>query len=222
MRLVTVAAYIFVLIVHTSFAQTTKSSSETRGACSPIANNNQGSITIRCTGFSAEQNKQILEILHQLSLKRSRDQDAVLSKLNEVLATVRASQRQSASRVISPQQQSMILNSSWGECPKERILITAPNGDPEAQALAVQLEEILNRAGMESGITYDSLTKEAGDTEDLKIVYDEMLNCSVRNLVNPLKSIFQIGTEPRRSTSPPVSGKPQSRAVTTRIYVYRR
>jgi len=126
-------------------------SEETKGVCSPIAPDNKGTITITCSGFSDKQNKQIMDFLKQLSSEQAKDQEVLLQKLDQIIATLRATQRP---RKITDEAATTILRSNWGFCAQVPIIVVAPSGDDEAGSLAVQLVNLFSRAGRSSRVQY--------------------------------------------------------------------
>jgi len=199
---------------------------ETKGICSPIAPNNQGTITITCTGFSDKQNRQILDFLHQLSIKQAGDQDALLSKLDEIIAAVKATQRQSSPRIITGEVRQQILRSNWGVCATEKVVIVAPTKDGEAQSLAEQIKKILDGVGMQPKVVYDEMKKVPGNTEDLKISTSSSGGyCTTRFLGGNIGSLLSVGFDSYPdSAKSPASGNGTSldSAATVYIYVYSR
>jgi hypothetical protein len=92
MKFFFVMCLILLPFTNTASAQSSTADSrnlETSGECSPISPDNQGTITIQCTGLSERQSKLILDLLRKISSRQSGDRDALMSKLDEVLATVK-------------------------------------------------------------------------------------------------------------------------------------
>jgi hypothetical protein len=126
-------------------AATSQVVTETKGSCSPIAPDNQGSITITCTGFSEKQNRQILGFIKQLSSDQAKDQEALLAKLDEVLAAIKASNGQSQRTISDEIQQRM--RPSLDQFGGQIVQINAPSGDMESSNLALRIKEILGAMG---------------------------------------------------------------------------
>jgi predicted ribonuclease YlaK len=155
-----------------------------------------------------------LDFLHQLSLKQSSDQDALLKRLDEIIATMKATQRQASPRTISDELQQRILTSNWGICAPEKVLIIAPSGDSEAQNLAGQVRTLLGRAGMDPRVIYEVMKKEPGNTDDFKITTTNNGGyCTRRFFGGAIRGSFSVGLEAQAVPDP---------AVPVSIYVYSR
>ena len=204
---------------HSELAQ--EEQAHTTGACSPVAPYNKGEITIKCAGFSKEQSSQILALLQRLSKQQSSDRVILLKKIEEVLATVRATQQQAQPRTIPGELRAQILRSNWGVCYPSPVVITAPTDDIEAQGLADQLRSLLSQAGFKSTLRYDKLAKVQGNKEDFKIVSHYLDYCIPNYLIDSFEGRFLVGYEGLKDaneSSVPPTGKDR----VTFIYVYRR
>lgn len=230
MKIAHVMSAVFIVLFSAVLGQSElpqQAKSETKGSCSPIIGENKGSITIKCTGFSEKQNKQIIGILRQLSLDQSKDQDALLSKMDEVIATVRASQRQNSPRIIPDEMQQWVLHSAWGTCAPGPVQIIAPTGDAESGNLAVQLRKLLEQTPLDvRTIQYANFKKEAGSTADFKIVVNAINQCGMNFLEINLSPRFSfLWEQPWRETntqkaSPELAKKEWDPTVPVLIYVY--
>lgn len=145
MKVFILAISMFSLINGASGQSAATSQVETKGSCSPIAPNNQGSITITCTGFSEKQNQQILGFIKQLSSDQAKDQEVLLAKLDEVLAAIKASKGQSQ-RIISDEIQQR-MRRSLDQFRGQIIQINAPSTDIESSNLALRIKGILEAVG---------------------------------------------------------------------------
>ncbi len=168
--------------------------SETKGSCSPIAPNNQGSIVIKCDGFTEKQNKILRDFLNQLSTAQAKDQDELITKLDEILEAVRATQLQITPRVISEETQQNILRSAWGTCPTENVRIVAPHNDIEAEHLATQIRDIFRRGGMNAGVEYQDLKRGEQDP-DIKTVANFSNICGLNYVEYFLSPLFVVRAE---------------------------
>jgi hypothetical protein len=228
MKFFFVMCLVLLPFTNTASAQSSTADSrnlETSGECSPISPNNQGTITIQCTGLSERQSKLILDLLRKISSRQSSDRDALMSKLDEVLATVKEAKRQSVPRVISPQKQEQIISySSWGTCANGPVLIVAPNDDTEAQGLAVQLGRILRQVGRPADVVYQPMKKLPGNSVDFSIISNQTDPCTIRYLWGNLKDQFSISSAQLVESTPPTNfalkNLTRGANVPVQIYVY--
>jgi len=178
---------------------------ETKGACSPIAPYNQGSITIKCNGFTEQQDKILLNLLRQLSMARSKDQDALISKLDQILDTLHRRQQDNP-RAISEEAQNRIFNANWGRCSTENVKIIAPHGDVEAQNFARQIRDIFQHVGMNAVVDFALLPKNENDP-DLRTITNNQNFCGVDYVRKVLGETFSIRRE--LATPPPQLKTPE-------------
>ncbi len=111
--------------------------STTSGACSPIAANNKGSITIRCQGISDKLGAQLIDILNRVA-KNQIDADAVMKKLDACLEA-------SVPRTISDsdaKKLAFLLLPFKGQ----KVSVSFISSDNETARLAKRLQSILRDA----------------------------------------------------------------------------
>jgi hypothetical protein len=199
---------------------------ETKGVCSPIAPDNKGSITINCSGFSDKQYRVLRDFLSQLSSEQAQQQDILLSKINEVLDTLRKQQSESRPRAIPDSDLQIISYANWGELPVSNIVITAPIDDVEAENFAKQIAGVFERGGMNVGIVYKRLSRGPEDP-DLKIVHNNLNYYCTRFLLTSTWFAQQISVKYERINPPPgmtdktsIEKYESDPTVTLSIFVY--
>ena len=142
---------------------------ETKGVCSPIALDNHGSITINCSGFSDKQYRVLRDFLGQLSSDQAKQQDLLLSRIDEILDALRKQATEAKPRVIPDSDLQLIANAAWGQIPVSNVHLIAPAGDVEAENLAKQIAGVFRRGGMNVEMGYKPIRRGSNDPDLLVI-----------------------------------------------------
>jgi hypothetical protein len=200
------------------------SHADTKGSCSPIAPNNQGSITITCKGFSDEQVKVITRFLHQLSSDQVKDQNQLLHKLDEILKAVQENQVRNNPRVIPDETIRQISYSPWATCSPENVRIIAPHDDQEASQLALQIQSIFRNNGMQARVEYRSLPPNTTNPVDLRIFTTVFNSCGVQfftvNVFHQFKISMEDYRSPKNVSPEEVKKQAANPKLPVEIYIY--
>ena len=197
-------AFVFLLLGSSCCAlaqnpATVRVSNATQGACSPIAPNNTGSITIKCSGFSDKENEQILRILKGLSSDQAKEQESILSKLEEVLKTVKSTQRLALPRTVSNEARDKIYYFNLSHDGPQQALVIAPQDDKESAALASQVRELIETAGWSvAPVIYEPIEPSGEQGYDVSVALaDIRLVSGVRYYADKLKNVLHAITDLR-------------------------
>ena len=199
--------------------QAPSSQLETKGACSPIAPNNHGSINIKCDGFTAKKIDVIQKLLSKLTSDQVKDQDVLLAKLEEILEADRQIQKIVTPRVIPNEIIGMLGRSPWATCAPTHVTFRTRRYDMEAQKLADQISEVMvHRGEIDTDITSGDLVRK-DDDPDIRMVGNEASYCVVSLLYQLGNAGLSVKADP-----PSDQGRPEGLAPGRKgdliIYVY--
>lgn len=117
---------------------------KTTGPCSPAVPGSHNTFNIRCSGVDSAQISELHKVLNKI-LANQIDTNAVMTKLNEILATTRETAARSRPRTIDASTKAALIF-EWAQLPAKIVVISEPMGAPESYQFAERVLAVLKDA----------------------------------------------------------------------------
>lgn len=117
--------------------------------CNPVIYDTHAPTTITCSGLSEEQVRDIEKLLRGITTSDRKNRDVILKRIDEDaerIITEFKNQGIHQQRAISDEEE-QLMREGQNNGVGEMVIITAPAGDREASAFAVQLRRIFSQLG---------------------------------------------------------------------------